>query len=95
MRQIHIVKPDGFAVAHDGLLIGAAVFPFKQPRAQNLKRAVGGLAFLFAFYRLAEAAAEAVGVGVEFFQRINGAGLSQADAAGQGQCGGAADEFSV
>ena len=27
--------------------------------------------------------------------RINGAGLSQADAAGQGQCGGAADEFSV
>ena len=67
LRQILVVEPNGGAVAHNGLLIGLGVIPFKQAGAQNLKVTVGGLAAFFALHGLAERAADAVGVGVEFF----------------------------
>ena len=67
LRQVLVVEPNGGAVAHDGLLIRLGVIPFKQAGAQDLEVAVGGLAAFFALHGLAEGAADAVGVGVEFF----------------------------
>ena len=82
LRQINVVEPNVAAVAYDGLFVGAGIFPFKEAGAQDAEAALGVAGFVAALHALAEAAADAVGVGVEFLQGFDAAGLGAADGHG-------------
>ena len=79
LRQINVVEPNVAAIAYDGLFVGAGIFPFEEAGAQDAEAALGIAGFVAALYALAEAAADAVGVGVEFLQGFDAAGLGAAD----------------
>ena len=91
LRQINVVEPNVAAVAYDGLFVGAGVFPFEEAGSQNAEAALGIAGFVAALHALAETAADAVGVGVEFLQGFDAAGLGAADGHGQNGCGGQAE----
>ena len=91
LRQVDVVEPNVAAVAYDGLFVGAGVFPFEEAGAQDAEAALGIAGFVTALHALAEAAADAVGVGIEFLQGFDAAGLGAADGHGQNGCGGQAE----
>ena len=88
--QINVIEPNGLAVAYDGLFVGFGVFPFEEARTQDFESAVCGLGFLFALDGLGEAAADTVGVVVEFLECIHCACLCETDGRSQG---GSGEEF--
>ena len=77
--QINVVEPNVAAVAYDGLFVGAGIFPFEEAGAQDAEAALGIAGFVATLHALAEAATDTVGVGVEFLQGFDAAGLDAAD----------------
>ena len=82
LRQINVIEPNVAAVAYDGLFVGAGIFPFEEAGAQDAEAALGIAGFITALHALAEAAADAIGIGVEFLQGFDAAGLDAADGHG-------------
>ena len=70
-------------VADYRLFVGLAVFPTEEAGTHDLERTAGSLRFLFVFHGLAERAAQAVGIGIEFFQGVDSARLRRADCQAQ------------
>ena len=91
LRQINVIEPNVAAVAYDGLFVGAGIFPFEEAGSQDAEAALGVAGFVAALHALAEAAADAVGVGVEFLQGFDAAGLGATDGHSQNGCGGQAE----
>ena len=79
------------AVAYDGLFVGTGIFPFEEAGAQDAEAALGIAGFVAALHALAEAAADAIGIGVEFLQGFDAAGLGATDGHSQNGCGGKAE----
>ena len=91
LRQVDVVEPNVAAVAYDGLFVGAGIFPFEEAGAQDAEAALGIAGFVAALHALAEAAADAIGIGVEFLQGFDAAGLGATDGHSQNGCGSKAE----
>ena len=84
MCQINVIEPNGLTVAYNGLFVGLGVFPFEETRTQDFESTVCSLGFLFALDGLGKAAADTVGVVVEFLECIHCACLCETNGCAQG-----------